>query len=395
MVPPFASGTIDEDDIHLVNIWLEDSSNWYIDSEVEKYQNEFAEWNGSIYAFSFMGGRVALSAIISALGLKPRDEVIIPGYTCIVVPNAFRFAGVDIVFSDIELETFGLNSSQLEEKITDKTKAILVQHLYGLVCRDFEEIIKITQRNSIYLIEDCAHSTGAEFKGRKVGNWGDVAFYSSERSKVFSTVQGGVAVTNNDGIGRRLKEFHDQAPFPETNLIKNQLYNVIIDYFRFKHPQRWWRGDMVRLKYWDKQIVSTTAQELEGIRPSHYGYKMPAPIASLGRNQLKKIDHYNQIRIESAKVWDEWCDQYGYQKPYIHPESKPIYLRYPVLVDPSKKRDRVWAPKSLGVQIGSWFNGKTHPTDEIILGCPNSEIAVNQCINFPSLGDNEKISQSD
>jgi dTDP-4-amino-4,6-dideoxygalactose transaminase len=385
MVPPLVAITIDEDDVHLAKNWLENSNEWYSNEEVDKYQQEFASWNGSKYVFSFLGGRVALSAIISALNLNPGDEVIIPGYTCIVVPNAFRYAGIEIVYSDIELNSYGLDAAQIEEKISTKTKAILIQHLYGLVARDYQEIIDLAKSNSLYLIEDCAHSTGAEFNGRKVGNWGDVAFYSSERSKVFSTVIGGLAVTNDDSIGSQLKEFYDLAPYPNPHIIEDQLYNVIIDFNRYKHPQRWWRGDYFNLRYSNKLIVSTTNQELQGIRPTHYGHKMPAPIAALGRNQLKKIDHYNHIRINSAKHWGDWCDQNGYQRPFIHPQSKPIYLRYPVLVEPGKKKDKVWAPRSFGIQIGVWFKGKTHPTDEDIKGCPNANIAVRQCINFPTI----------
>lgn len=158
--------------------------------------------------FLSWGGRVALSACIYALDLQPDGEVILPGYTCVVVPNAFSYAGVKTVYSDIELDTYGLDVSQIENKITNKTKAILIQHLYGLVCRDYEAIIDLATHHGLKVIEDCAHCTGAEYKGKKVGNLGDVAFYSSEQSKVFNTIQGGVAVTNNDLLAQRLRVFY-------------------------------------------------------------------------------------------------------------------------------------------------------------------------------------------
>lgn len=382
--PPIVSMTIDEDDVEIALNWLDRKDEWFSVEEINAYQDEFALWNGSTYAFSFLGGRIALSAIIYALNIQPGEEVILPGYTCVVVPNAFDFAGVKTIFSDIELETFGLDASKIEELISPQTKAILIQHLYGLVNRDYEVILDIAKRHSLFVIEDCAHSAGAEFNGRKVGNWGDVAFYSSERSKVYSTIKGGIATTNNQEIAIGLEKFQQDTPFPDLGLIEKQLYNVIIDFNTFKHHQRWWRGDLAKFKYWDKYLNSTTDDEIIGKKPPYYGLKMPAPIASLGRNQLRKIDHYNELRSISAQYWARWCDENGYKKPRILNGSNPIFLRYPVLVEESKKNNRIWALRSERVQLGVWFLGKKHPKDVDIANCPNSDFAVDHCINFPT-----------
>src|SRR5262249_42952166 len=134
-----------------------------------KFENAFAKWNGSSYAFAFAAGRKALSACIYALGLQEGDEVIIPGYTCIVVQNAFDYVGVTTRYCDIELDTFGPELSSVASVITPRTKAILVQHLYGLVCRDYEGILDLARQRGLRIIEDCAHVTGATFRGRHVG----------------------------------------------------------------------------------------------------------------------------------------------------------------------------------------------------------------------------------
>src|SRR3989304_4500748 len=131
-----------------------------------------ARGNVSRHAFAFLGGRVALSACIHALGLAPGDEVILPGYTCVVVPNAFHYAGVRTVYADIELETYGLDAARAEEKITPNTRAILLHHMYGLVCRDYEDILALARRRGIRVIEDCAQSTGAGFGCAKGGDRG-------------------------------------------------------------------------------------------------------------------------------------------------------------------------------------------------------------------------------
>ncbi len=309
--PSLGSVTLDEDDLVIARHQLKESNGWFSPDIAKEYENTFAQWNGSKYAFAFMGGRVALSAAIHALDLKPGDEVILPGYTCVVVPNAFHYAGVKTVYSDIELDTYGLDASLIEGKITPNTRAVLLHHLYGLVCRDYEQIIEVARKHGLHVIEDCAQSTGAEFKSCKVGNFGDVAIYSSEQSKVFTTIQGGIATTNDALLAERLKAYYEHAPYPDEMLIKKQLYNVIINYYTYKDSQRWWKGDLVRFIHKDKIIISTTEEEEKGIKPSYYGRKMPSPIAAIGLNQLKKVDYYNQKRRETAKIWDNWCDKNG------------------------------------------------------------------------------------
>lgn len=383
--PPLGSATLDLDDVAIAKNQLKERKNWFEPSTVKEYESAFAQWNGSKYAFAFMGGRVALTACIYALNLKPGDEVILPGYTCVVVPNAFHFANVKTIYSDIELDTYGLDASLIEEKITPNTKAVLLHHLYGLVCRDYEKVIAIARKHELYVIEDCAQSTGAAFKNRKVGNLGDVAIYSTEQSKVFTTIQGGMAATNDDFLAKRLREYYDQASYPDAEMVDKQLYNVIINFYSYKDPQRWWRGELIRLQHKDKIIVSTTKEEEQGIKPAYYGSKMPAAIAAIGLNQLKKIDEYNQKRRQTAKRWDRWCDSHGYIKPVIVPNSVPVYLRYPIMVEPGKKKNTSWAYKKLGISLGVWFVSNIHPVDWLAEGCPNADRAVKQCINFPGV----------
>ena len=240
----FKSMTLDWDDVNLANQWLSKGSSWQDKQVVSQYEAEFARWNDSKYAFAFMAARVGLSACIYALNLQPGDEVILPGYTCIVVPNAFKWAGVKVVYCDIELDTYGLDVNQIESKITSKTRAILLHHLYGLVCRDYEAILDLAKRHSLKVIEDCAHATGTEYKGRKIGNLGDVAIYSSERTKMFNTIQGGIAVTNDEQLAERIREYCDRASYPDEVSIQELLHNVLLEFYQFKHPQSWWLGDI-------------------------------------------------------------------------------------------------------------------------------------------------------
>lgn len=385
VTPAFVSATIDIDDVVLAKRRLKDDKDWFKPGIVKEYESAFAAWNGSKYAFAFMGARVALSACIYALGLKPGDEVILPGYTCVVVPNAFHFAGIGIIYSDIELDTYGLDVSLVEGKITPKTRAVFIQHLYGLVCRDYEKIIDLAKKRGLFVIEDCAQSAGAVFKNRKVGNLCDVAIYSTEHTKVFTTIKGGLAVTNKETFALRLKEYYNQAVYPDKEFVRKLLHNVIVDYSVNKDFNRWWKAEVVRFLHKNSNLEFITGEEKRGIKPDNYECKMPGCIALIGLNQLKKLDYYNEKRRKSAIRWDKWCDENGYKKPLVIPDSLPVYLRYPVMVEPKKKRDASWALRELKVSLGVWFSSNIHPVNWQVDGCPNADKAVKQCINFPCL----------
>src|SRR6516162_2464346 len=150
------SMTLGSDDLDIARYWLAHRDAWNDITVVRTYEREFAKWNGSRFAFAFQAGRKALSACIFALELQPGDEVIIPAFTCVLVPNAFRFAKITPIFCDIELESYGPDVHSIERVITPRTKAILVQHLFGLVCRDYEAILYLSKRANLKIIEDAA-----------------------------------------------------------------------------------------------------------------------------------------------------------------------------------------------------------------------------------------------
>ena len=379
------SATLDKDDVEIAKWYLRHKGAWYDDEAVSQFENSFKKWNSSKYAFSFLGGREALVTIIKALELKPGDEVVIPGYTCVVVANAFVAHNIKIIYCDIELDTYGLHADILQQKITKNTKAILIHHLYGLVCRDYERLISLAKNNNITVIEDCAQATGAMYKGIKVGNYGDVSFYSSEQTKIFNTAKGGVAVTNDENIGERLFDIQKKSSIADEDWIDRHLHTILLNYFQFKHPHRYFLGDIYDFMYGNKRLKAYADGEFSGRCDNNYVRQMPAPIAKLALNQLNKIDHYNSLRRETVHKWNAWCDNNGYKRPLIIEESEPVYLRYPVLVEEEKKRNSSWAREELGVNLGVWYVTHMHPTNWPVTGCPNADTAVKHCVNFPTL----------
>jgi len=303
----------------------------------------------------------------------------------VVVPNAFRYAGITITYCDIELDTWASDVSSLEARLTPRTRAVLIHHLYGLVCRDYDAILDLARRRGLRVIEDCAHATGAMYRGVRVGNRGDIGFYSSEQSKLFNTSEGGIAVTNDSALAKRLAAFQQSAPYPSAERTERLLHTVILNYYSNKHPQRWWRSDWIHLLYGSKRLASLTLEEERGIRPKHYGERMPAPLAALGLNQLRKLDDFNQTRRRTALDWNQWCLDNGYAPATVIADSIPVFLRYPVMVEREKKIEKQWATRSLNVELGVWFMSQVHPINVTIPRCPNARHAVTNCINFPTL----------
>ncbi len=389
VVPSLGSMTLGRDDIELAQYLLANRAEWDWSDYREQYERKFAAWNGSYCAFAFQDGRVALSAAFVALELQPGDEVILPGYTCVVVDNALRFAGLKPVYADIEQQTYGLDIDSVRQRITVKTRAILLHHLYGLVCRDFDDLLTLARKKGLRVIEDCAHSTGATYRGVKVGNFGDIAFYSSEQSKVFSTSRGGIAVANNPEIANRLGREADRIPVSEELFVERQLHSVILNYYRHRCAEKWWRGDVAELKYGRSKMLSTSLMEQEQRKPTDYMRRMSPAIARLGINQLAKVDDMNEQRRVTACRWEDWCDRHGYVKPTVIENSVPVFLRYPVMVSPEMKTKTSWALDELGISVGLWFLGNLHPNMGRVPGCPRADEAVQRCINFPCLLEHE------
>ena len=383
-VPGLGAMTLEKEDINITNMVLKDKNSWYDTTKIIQLEKKFCEWNNSKYSYTFMSGRVALTACIRALKLVAGDEVVIPGYTCVVVQNSFIFEGIKLIYCDIELETYGLDFNDLINKVTDNTKAILLQHLYGFVCKDIDKIIEFASSKKILIIEDCAQSTGAIYKNIRVGNFGEVGFYSFENSKVITSCAGGIAVSNNDKTAAGIAAEQSKMGFPSPQRIEQTLLNIKYHYFTLKYKYNWFIKDVVFGLYKDAIIESVSESELNGRKPDNYEQRMPAAIAIIALNQLSKIDLINNRRALNAMIWNNWCADNGFRQPFVIKGSSPVYLRYPVLVSEDMKSDLSWA-KPLKVTVGVWFISQLHPVRYPVLNCKNAEIAVARCINFPTL----------
>lgn len=250
----------DEDDVQAVNEVIKSGMYWTTGPKSREFERKIAEYLGRKYAVVFNSGTSALHAAVLAHRIKG-GEVIVPSFTFIATSNALLMAGVKPVFADIESKTFGLDPKDVEERITNRTKAIIPVHYGGSPCM-IKELKEIAEDHKILLIEDAAESFGAKIGTKKVGSFGDSAMISFCQNKVITTGEGGAVVTDSQEVYERLKLVRSHGRLENT------------DYF-----STWKEMDYVILGY---------------------NYRMSDITAALGISQLKKIDKVIKTRRRNA-----------------------------------------------------------------------------------------------
>jgi len=166
---------------------------------IPRFENEFRRIIGIEHATAVSNGTVALHLALVTLGIGPGDEVIVPSFTYIASVSNISHAGATPVFVDSLENTWQIDPADVKRKITDKTKAIMVVHLYGHPC-EMDELVKIAKENDLFIIEDCAEAFGSTYKDKHVGTFGDLSTFSFYGNKTVTTGEGGMIVTNDETL---------------------------------------------------------------------------------------------------------------------------------------------------------------------------------------------------
>lgn len=172
---------------------------------ISGWEEEFARYLGVRHALAVGSGRAGMKLILKSLRLKEGDEIIIPAYTLKDLISVIQSLGLKVVVADIDPKTFNIDPDSVAEKITGRTKVILATHIFGSPCR-IDSILHLARPSSIFVIEDCAHSLGAEFNDRKTGSFADAAFFSFETIKPVNAYGGGMLVVNNEELFRKAQK---------------------------------------------------------------------------------------------------------------------------------------------------------------------------------------------
>jgi len=191
---------------------------------IGKFEDAFARLVGVRHAATTSNGTVSLHLILLALGIGAGDEVIVPDFTYVASANAVRYVGATPVFVDCDLDSFNIDPEKIEEKITTRTKAVMVTHIFGNPCR-MDRIMPIARRYGIPVIEDAAQAHGTLFQGRAAGSFGRAASFSFFGSKTMTTGEGGMVVTNAEPLSEKIRLLKNQGQSP-----RRRYYHDVLGY---------------------------------------------------------------------------------------------------------------------------------------------------------------------
>lgn len=253
-----------------------------VGTKVEEFERAFSEYIG-INAVATASGTSALHLALIALSISKNDEIILPSYTCIAVAFPVLYQHAKPILVDIT-DDYNISVEDIKKKITNKTKAIIVPHMFGCPA-DLNGIKELCEERDIYLVEDCAQSIGAIYRGKKVGTFGDISIFSFYATKMMTTIQGGMVCTNNLDWAQIIKDlrYHDQC-----------------------------------------RLVADVDTRIK------YSYMMSDVGAAIGIVQLKKLEYFIKRRRELSSAYREKLDCEMIKHPLETGEKKHVYSRYVV-----------------------------------------------------------------
>ncbi len=262
---------------------------------ITDFESNFSQYVGRDFGVSTSNGTTALHLAIRALGIGKGDKVIVPDLTFAAPANAVLYEGAVPVFIDSSADYWNIDPDLIEEKIDNRTRAIIAVHLYGHSC-DMDPIMKIAEKNNLMVIEDCAEAPGAKYKGRQVGTFGVVSCYSFYGNKIITTGEGGMCLSNDENLAMRMRILRDH-------------------------------GMSAEKRYWHDEVG--------------YNYRMTNLQAALGVAQLQRMPEFIEKRRDIAS----WYGGFLSKKAGItnHPEmpwSTNAYWLYSILVKERGENER-------------------------------------------------------
>ena len=297
---------------------------------ISKFEASFAEFCGAKHGIAVCNGTVALHLALIALGIGKGDEVIVPNFTMIASAFSICYTGAMPVFIDIDPKTWNIDVDKIEEKITLKTKAIMVVHIYGQPC-EMDSIYQIATKYNLKIIEDAAEVHGATYKGVSCGSLGDVAAFSFFANKIITTGEGGMVITDDDEIAERCR-YYKNLCFPLDGN-RTYLHNDI-----------------------------------------GFNYRMSNVIAAIGFAQTEKASRYVAMRIKNNLVYRENLkDIKGISFQQEQLGSKNVYWMNGISIDKEEfgftRNDLIEALKKYNIECRRFFIGLNQQPSLKQYGC--------------------------
>lgn len=315
---------------------------------VAEYERAFASYIGVPHAMAVSSVRDGFSCLLDVLNYQEGDEVILAAYNYHVMPMILKKRGLKPVFADIDATTLNIDARQIEQRITPRTRAVIVTHLFGRTAA-VDEIQKICQTHGILLLEDAAHACGAECGGQKVGGFGDFGMFSFGTGKCLVTLGGGMIVSRNPALFEKLKQRLDQSDRPGQRwkstryYLKSLLQITLTNRLLFTFLVYPWmllaglfRLDLIERLTGDKYTSADVMAKSEVQPFSEFQ-------AVLGLKQLKRLDAMNDRRVRLAQLLDrQLADVKEIQRIAIVGERQHIALSYTIVTaDKNKLRQHL------------------------------------------------------
>ncbi len=278
-IVPHSRPTLDESDLFAVSEVV-CSGKIAQGKVVEKFEKKVAKFVGVDDAVATNTGTSALHLSLLAIGIKKGDYVAIPSFVCTALLNAVMYVGAHPILVDIDPKTYNIDIHDLKRRINKSTKAIILPHLFGLPA-DIDEIISL----GIPVIEDCAQAIGAVYKGKKAGSFGRLSCFSFYATKVLSTGEGGMVVSDSKSLLKKIRDFRD---------------------------------------YDNKKNYSV-----------RYNYKMTDIQAAMGISQLKRLNSFLVNRVNLAKRYSSELQEFCNVPSIRYKDRKHIFFRFPIQIQGS------------------------------------------------------------
>lgn len=317
--------------------------------KVKEFEEKCANYLGVKYAVAVNNCTAALHLALLSIGINKGDEVLVADFTFPATGHSVLYCGAKPVFVDVDPKTYNIDPELIEEKITDKTKAIIPVHTFGQPAH-MEKIIKITKNYNLKVIEDAACAFGAKYKDKHAGTIGDVGCFSFHARKGITTGEGGMVVTDDKTMAEKIRYL--------------SVFGMTSAWDREKS---------------DKFIIPEFTE-------AGYNYKMSDITAAVGVAQLRKLDKIIERKRELAKYWDEKLEDIEFiLHPHVSENVKHIYQSYVSIVDKKINRNKIiekLMKKGIQTQIGTYAS-HIQPVYDFKGKCPNSLEIYNKSLALP------------
>jgi len=294
--------------------------------EIEEFERRFAAFTGSDYCVAVSSCTAALHMALLVAGIGPGDEVIVPSFTFVATANAIRYVQAIPVFADIQSTSYPvIDPKAVEEKITSRTRAILIVHYGGYPC-DMDAYTALAKTHNLHLIEDCAHSPGAKWDGKAVGTFGTAGCFSFFSNKNLSMGEGGAIVTSSETIFEKCKHLRSHGMTTQT-----------LD----RHKGHAYSYDVVTMGF---------------------NYRLDEIRAALGAVQLEKLPEMNSRRKELVGLYRRLLSELPVELPFCtYPKAHGVDHIMPIFLSASVDRKKLmqWM-KQKGIQTSIHYPAIHH-----------------------------------